>query len=225
VTVDFVHPSADLGGYDLILVCTLYSVTDEAAGSIAAAASDGATVLISYFSGIVDERDHIRLGGYPGAFRELLGIRTEEFHPLFPGTPVTLSDGTTGSVWSEQVQALEATEVLSTFTHYPLEGVPAVTRRATGAGSAWYLATLPDADGVDALTARLLEEAKVTSAAEASAAVELVRRRSADGRSFLFAINHSREDVAVKSDGVELLGGQRFTGVVPAGAVAVIAED
>ena len=65
----------------------------------------------------------------------------------------------------------------------------------------------------------------MTSAAEASAAVELVRRRSADGRSFLFAINHSREDVAVKSDGVELLGGQRFTGVVPAGAVAVIAED
>lgn len=225
VTVDFIHPSADPRGYDLILVCTLYPVTDEAAASIAASASDGATVLISYFSGIVDERDHIRLGGYPGAFRKLLGIRTEEFHPLFPGTSVALSDGTTCSVWSEQVQPDETTEVLSTFTHYPLEGVPAVTRRATGAGSAWYLATLPDADGIDALTARLLEEAKVTSAAEVSAAVELVRRRSADGRSFLFAINHSREDVAVKSDGVELLGGRRFSGVVPAGAVAVIAED
>jgi hypothetical protein len=63
----------------------------------------GATVLVSYFSGIVDERDHIRLGGYPGAFRELLGIRTEEFHPLLEGGEVTLSDGTIGRIWSEHV--------------------------------------------------------------------------------------------------------------------------
>lgn len=65
----------------------------------------------------------------------------------------------------------------------------------------------------------------MTAAAEASAGVELVRRRSADGRSFLFAINHTRDDVTVKADGDELLSGARFGGVVPAGAVAVIAED
>ena len=229
VSTDFVHPSADLSGYDLILVCTLYAVTDSAAASIAAAAEGGATVLISYFSGIVDEQDHVRLGGYPGAFRELLGIRTEEFHPLFPGSTVTLSDGTVGSVWSEHVHVAESggapAEVLATFTDYPLDGVPALTRRSTGAGAAWYLATLPDADGIDSLTARLLEEAGVTAVAEASAGVELARRRSADGSSFLFAINHSRADVTVKADGDELLSGARFSGVVPAGAVAVIAED
>ena len=225
VTADFVHPTAQLAGYDLILVCTLYSVTDEAAASIAAAAENGATVLVSYFSGIVDERDHVRLGGYPGAFRDLLGIRTEEFHPLFPGTSVTLSDGTASSLWAENVQALDGTDVLATFTHYPLDGVPALTRRTTGAGSAWYLATLPDAEGIDTLTARLLDDAKVETVAEATSGVELSRRRSADGRTFLFAINHGREDVTVKSDGDELLSGERFRGVVPAGAVAVIAED
>ncbi len=79
------HPSAPLDGYDLVLVCTLYAVADAAAANIAAAAPAGATVLVSYFSGIVDEQDHIRLGGYPGAFRELLGIRVEEFHPLLAG--------------------------------------------------------------------------------------------------------------------------------------------
>ena len=232
ITADFVHPSSDLSGYDLILVCTLYAVTDAAAASIAAAAEAGATVLISYFSGIVDEMDHVRLGGYPGAFRELLGLRSEEFHPLFPGTSVTLSDGTVfepgtlGSVWSEHVHAAgDSTEVLATFTDYPLGDVPALTRRSVGSGSAWYLATLPDADGIDALTARLVDEAGVTAVTEASTGVELVRRRATDGRSFLFAINHSRADVTVKADGGELLSGARFTGVVPAGAVAVIAED
>ena len=68
-----------------MLACTLYSVNDADAANIAAAAHRGATVLISYFSGIVDENDAVRLGGYPGAFRELLGISVEEFHPLPEG--------------------------------------------------------------------------------------------------------------------------------------------
>jgi len=225
ISTDFVHPGADLSGYELILVCTLYSVTDAAAASIAAAAAGGATVLISYFSGIVDERDHVRLGGYPGAFRDLLGIRSEEFHPLFPGAIITLSDGTDASVWSEHVHAEPATHVEATFTGYPLEGVPALTRRSVGTGSAWYLATLPDAAGIEALTARLVEEAGVRPVTEASVGVELSRRRCDDGRTFLFAINHSTEDATIKADGENLLSGARFSGVVPAGAVAVIAES
>ncbi|GAB12078.1 beta-galactosidase [Arthrobacter globiformis NBRC 12137] len=224
VGVDFVHPAAELAGYDLVLVCTLYCVTDDAAANIAGAAEAGATVLVSYFSGIVDERDHIRLGGYPGAFRELLGIRTEEFHPLLEGGQATLSDGTIGRIWSEHVHA-EGAETLATFTGYPLDGIPALTRRTAGRGAAWYLATLPDRDGIERLLDRLLAEAGVTAAAEAAAGVELTRRVSPDGRRFLFAINHGREDAVVKADGEELLGGGRFSGLVPGGAVAVIAED
>ena len=224
VGVDFVHPAADLSGYRLVLVCTLYCVTDAAAANIAGAAEAGATVLVSYFSGIVDQRDHIRLGGYPGAFRELLGVRTEEFHPLLEGGQVTLSDGTTGRVWSEHVH-LAGAEALATFTGYPLSGVPALTRRSAGRGAAWYLATLPDRDGIESLLDRLLAEAGVAASAEAAAGVELTRRVTADGRRFLFAINHGREDAEVKADGEELLGGGRFGGIVAGGAVAVIAED
>ena len=244
ISVDFVHPDASLEGYDLVLVCTLYNVTDAAAANIAAAARAGATVLVSYFSGIVDERDHIRLGGYPGAFRELLGVTVEEFHPLLAATTVKLSngpggdlggvsgdgpgavlgDGWVGSVWSEHVHATGA-DVLSTFTEYPLDGVPALTRRSVGAGSAWYLATFPDPDGIEALVERLLAESGVTAVAHADQGVELTRRRNADGRSFVFAINHSHADATVNVTGAELLSGERFTGTVPAGRVAVIAED
>lgn len=223
VSVDMVHPSASLEGYDLVLVCTLYSVTDADAANIAAAASAGATVLVSYFSGIVDENDHIRLGGYPGAFRKLLGVRVEEFHPLLAGTLLKLSDGTVSSIWSEHVH-LSGAEALQTFTEYPLEGVPSLTRRPVGSGAAWYLATFPDRDGVEALVDRLLAESCVAPAAVADPGVELVRRRSDDGRSFLFAINHTRSNASVEASGIELLTGERFAGSVPAGSVAVIAE-
>jgi len=224
VSADFVHPSASLEGYDLVLVCTLYNVTDAAAAGIASAARAGATVLVSYFSGIVDERDHVRLGGYPGAFRDLLGVRVEEFHPLLAGSTVKLSDGGVGRVWSEHVHAAGA-EVVSTFTEYPLEGIPALTRRPVGTGTAWYLATFPNRDAIEALVDRLLEESGVAAVAGADQGVELMRRRNADGTSFVFAINHSRADATVRVAGTELLSGERFSGTVPAGAVAVVAED
>ena len=255
VAVDFVHPSASLDGYDLVLVCTLYNVSDESADNIAAAAHRGATVLVSYFSGIVDEHDHVRLGGYPGAFRDLLGIRVEEFHPLLAGEQLKLSDGGTASIWSEHVHVVgvgpsggaggvgwdraaggdvsgggaaggdSAAEVLATFSEYPLEGVPALTRREVGTGSAWYLATSPGHESLEALVERLLAESGVSPVAVADDGVELTRRRSEDGSSFVFAINHSRMDASVSVSGIDLISGTRFGGTIPAGAVAVVAED
>ncbi|MDQ0922113.1 beta-galactosidase [Pseudarthrobacter sp. W1I19] len=224
VSGDMVHPSASLEGYDLVLACTLYSVTDGAAANIAAAASAGATVLVSYFSGIVDEKDHVRLGGYPGALRELLGVRVEEFHPLLAGTQLKLSDGAVSSVWSEHVH-LAGAEALQTFTEYPLEGVPSLTRHSVGSGAAWYMATFPDREGIESVVDRLLEESGVAPVAAADPGVELTRRRSDDGRSFLFAINHSRSSGTVQASGVDLLSGDRFDGSVPAGGVVVVAED
>jgi beta-galactosidase len=32
---------------------------------------------MSFFGGIVDEHDHVRLGGYPAPFQEVLGMHVE----------------------------------------------------------------------------------------------------------------------------------------------------
>ncbi len=73
------------------------------------------------------------MGGYPGAFRELLGIRVEGFHPLLAGGRLKLSGGGVSSVWSEHVH-LAGAEAVQTLTEYPLGGVPSLTRHAVGAG-------------------------------------------------------------------------------------------
>ncbi|WP_426996855.1 Beta-galactosidase C-terminal domain [Pseudarthrobacter sp. N5] len=72
---------------------------------------------------------------------------------------------------------------------------------------------------------RLLGESGVAAVAVADSGVELTRRRARDGRSFLFAINHSRADAGVEASVVDLLIGSRCTGTVETGGVAVIAED
>jgi len=225
IAADVVHPSADLSSYRLVVVPTLYLMTDEGAAAVAAAAEAGAQVLVTFFSGIVDEADHIRLGGYPGALRELLGVRVEELNPLLPGDAVRLDDGTTGVVWSERLD-LRGAEALASYAEGPLKGVPALTRRQVGAGAAWYLATRLQGDDLDALVGRLADAAGVRAPYDCQAGVELVRRRSADGSS-LFALNHRDDEVAVDVDGHDLVTDSPTQGrlVLAPGGVGVVREQ
>ncbi|MEV1109324.1 beta-galactosidase [Micromonospora sp. NPDC049751] len=225
VTADIVHPSSDLSGYRLVLAPTLYLVRDADVEALRRFAEAGGTVAVTYFSGIVDENDHIRLGGYPGAFRDLLGVHTEEFFPLREDEHVELDDGGAADVWTEWLHADDA-EVLASYTDGPLPGVPALTRRPVGAGVAWYVGARLDEPATDRLVSRLLDEAGVRPAAQAPTGVEVVRRRDGE-RTWLFAINHTSSDVRISATGDELLTGTRCAGelTVPAGEVAVVRED
>jgi beta-galactosidase len=223
ITADVVHPSADLSGYRMVVVPTLYLVTDEHAAAVAAAARAGAQVLVTFFSGISDEHDHVRLGGYPGAFRDLLGVRVEEFFPLMPGETVELESGR-GEVWSEDVTATTA-EVRSRYAAGPLAGRPALTRAVAGSGAAWYLSTLPDDPALAALLDEVAEAAGVRPVADVPAGVEVVRRRGEHG-SWLFLLNDTDAEQRVVAPGHDLVAGTRVeTVVLPAGGVAVVRED
>ncbi|KRE93457.1 beta-galactosidase [Nocardioides sp. Soil774] len=228
VGVDVVHPSADLSSYKLVVVPTLYLVSDEAAAAVAAAAEAGATVVVTYFSGIVDEHDHIRLGGYPGAFRDLLGVRTTEFLPLLEGESVRvegLGDAAVGAdTWAEDLELAGASAV-ATYVDGPAAGLPAVTRREVGSGSAWYVATRLDPAGTDRLVEHLVAESGVEQLPGAGADVE-VTRRVGDAASWLFVINHGGAPAAVPVHGHDLVTGRDVAGdlEVAAGGVAVVRE-
>ncbi|MFN7150289.1 MAG: beta-galactosidase [Microthrixaceae bacterium] len=224
VGVDFAHPEADLSGYRLVLVPGLYLVDDAAVQNLRHFVRGGGTVVVTYWSGIVDEHDHVRLGGYPGAFRDLLGIRTEEFFPLLEGQKVRLDDGSTGDLWTEWVH-LDGAEAETSYADGPLPGVPAVTRHTYGEGTAWYVATRPDPAAMRRLLERACRAAGVDPAAQTRAGVEVVRRRGED-TSYLFLVNHTDEAAEVTTSGTNLLTGEPVEGVtaVPAGDVVVIRE-
>ena len=225
VGVDMVAPEADLTGYRLVVVPTLYLVTDAAAERVAEAARGGASVLVTYSSGLVDENDHVRLGGYPGAFRELLGIWVEEFAPLRSGESVRLDDGTTADLWTE-VLHLRGAEAVTSYADGRLPGVPAVTTAAAGQGHAWYVATRLDPAAVAALIDRLLSEAGVRPVVPTRPGVEVVRRTAEDGRSWLFAINHTEEPAVLEVRGHDLVADEEVDGTleVGPGGVAVVRE-
>ncbi|KOX16065.1 beta-galactosidase [Saccharothrix sp. NRRL B-16348] len=225
VTVDFVPPGADLSGYRLVVLPALYLVDD--ASPYERYVEAGGRLLVTFLSGISDSRGHVHLGGYPGAFRDLLGVRTEEFHPLREAEQVSLDDGSTAAVWTEHLHATTA-QVLASYVDGPLPGVPAVTRNDGGTGVAWYVACGLTGDGLDRLTATVLADAGVTGTG--SATVEVVRRRgevAGSAASWLVAINHGESDAELPAVGVELLSGERVAGrlVVPPGHVVVVREE
>ncbi|AEV87609.1 beta-galactosidase [Actinoplanes sp. SE50] len=216
VTCDVVAPGAELTSYKVVVVPCLYMVDDLAAVRIADFVAAGGKLLVTFFSGIVDERDRIRLGGYPGAFRDVLGVRVEEFAPLKPGDEVRLSNGATATLWTERLRVTTA-EPVASYLDGPLLGVPAVTRNAFGAGTAWYAATALDAG---ALRDLLREITGVT--AEKPKNTEVVRRGH-----YLFVINHGAEPIEYPVTGFDLVTEKATDGLlrVEGGGVAVVREE
>ncbi len=215
-TADVVHPDADLSGYRLVIVPTLYLCDDGVEPALRGVVERGGHVLVTYFSGIVDGNDHVRLGGYPGAFRDLLGVRVEEFAPLAPGAPIALDDGSRADLWTE-VLTTQGAEVVASYVDGPLPGTPAITRH----GTAWYVATRLDEAATSALADRITREAGVRRLDEPRPGVEVVRRGP-----YTFVLNRSDADVTVPASGRDVLTGTDHHGkvTVAPGSAAVVRE-
>jgi beta-galactosidase len=163
-------------------------------------------------------------GGYPGAFRALLGAWSEEFRPLQAGESTSLDDGSTVREWTEDMVLAGASPVLS-YVDGDGAGRPAVTRRDIGDGSAWYVSAALEADSAQRLVDGLIAELGLPRTVDAPAGVEAVRRRTTSGDA-LFLINHTSEPAHIPAGGVDLLTGDHTgpTTWVPAGGVVVVME-
>jgi beta-galactosidase len=228
--VDFAHPGADLSRYRIVIAPNLYLVSDADAENITRFVAGGGTLLMSFFSGIVDENEHIRLGGYPAPFRELLGLFVEDFVPFSGGEKnrILAQDGASYAcdLWADLVH-LEGAEPIASYERGFYAGIPAVTRHAFGEGEAYYLGTRPEERYTKEILATACREAGVETPLEAPPGVEIVRRKTGDA-SFLFVLNHKDESVELrlKGPGRDLLTGTEQAGelILEPMGVAVLEE-
>jgi beta-galactosidase len=193
----FVFPgvSTDLGDHRMIVVPHLYLVSDEAAAAFREYVAAGGSLVVGYLSGIAEPDTRIRLGGYPGAFREVLGVRVVEWHPS-PADAFVLDDGSAASRWRERVETAGASTV-ARYTDGVLAGAPAITRHRYGSGSAWYVSTALDDESLTRLLRSVAREAGVEPVLPGvPASVEVVRRGP-----LLFLLNHGMPAATVRLPG------------------------
>ncbi|MGH3252643.1 MAG: beta-galactosidase, partial [Trebonia sp.] len=174
LTADFAHPEADLSRYRLVVVPSLYLTTERAAANLRRYVEGGGTLVVSCFSGIVDDRDRVHPGPYPGALRDVLGLTVEEWLPLRAGERVTLTweepgmaagtaGGTAGAAdtWTEEL-TLAGAKPVAWYADGPAAGGPAVSRHDLGDGRAWYVSARTDGPTTAALLAAACDSAGLT---------------------------------------------------------------
>ena len=136
-------------------------------------------LVTTYFSGTVDENDRVWLGGYPGALRDVLGVRVEEFVPLLPDERVALSNGAAVAKWTERMRVVDdSVAVLASYDDGAVAGGPAITRRPVNGGGATYVALDLGVDGIRMLVTQLSDgiPALRGDARAAAGALELIVR-------------------------------------------------
>ena len=221
VTTDFAHPEADLSGYRLVVAPASYLLTASAAQNLTTFVENGGTLVVSFFSGIVDENDTVHDGGFLAPLRTALGLTVEEFLPLREGERVHLDGpGMVGDVWAEDI-ALEGASVVARYTDGPAAGRPAITRNALHSGAAWYVSTRLSVEALSVVMRAAYQDAGLTPSGLPSD-LEVIRRRG-EAADFVVGINHDEEPVELPVAGTDLLTGRTSDRhQVPGGGVAVV---
>ncbi|TFV99920.1 beta-galactosidase [Leifsonia flava] len=204
IVTDFAAPGADLSGYDLVIAPSLFCASESELQNLADYAETG-TLLVTYLTGITDETTRLTPSGYLGPLAATLGIQIDEFSPRAThraDEPRRISGGVQGNygVWSEIITAKTA-EVVARFDDGTASGHPAVTRRPTTSGTAWYSAAELDRTAISDLLGRVIEDTDVEPEfLENAPGVEVVRRGG-----LVFAINHGRTTATVTVESVAMV--------------------
>jgi len=206
ITVDFAHPESDLSKYKLVIAPNLYLVNDASAKNINQYVGNGGNLLMSFFSGIVDENEHIHLGGYPAPFRELLGLEVEEYAPYSETQTnmIRTTDGTkfTCTFWGDVIHTKNA-KAIATFEQDYYAGNAAITQNQYGKGNAFYVGTVPDNNGMKWILDLVCKTTDIKPT-NIPADVEMLHRTNGKAE-FVFLLNHSGKKVNVPIEGHDLL--------------------
>lgn len=203
LAIDFVESTGDLSKYRAIVAPLLHMLRPGVARQLEQFVEQGGVLLTTFFSGIVDQNDHVVLGGYPAELRKLLGIYVEEFDPWTHEmtNQVVIQEGPLQgtypcTLWGELLH-LEGAQALGTFAgDYYAQG-PALTVHPFGKGYAYYLATQASNELLDGLAQLLCQQASVPALMQPSEGVEVTRRTRADGSDIYFLLNHTDQAAQV----------------------------
>lgn len=217
VSVDIVNEETCMKkNYDMIIAPCHYMCSEEFSEQVKEYVKNGGTFITTFYSGITDTTDNVVLGGYPGRFREVLGLWVEEIDGMYPHmkNSVVLGDGSSyecGTICD--IIRLETAQAMGLYGKDFYRGTPCVTENIYGKGRALYIGTSPEYS----LIKRLVSEECQRSGIECTDLpdnVELCRREK-DGAVFTFLLNHNNEPCNVEIEGYysDLLTGNKIGGL------------
>lgn len=197
--VDFVHPEGDLSPYSLVVVPSLYIVTDATAENLTRFVERGGKLIATFFTGVVDEHEQIDPRGAPGKLRELFGLWVEEWDGCPRGETGTIAfdDGMTVSTsYLHEVLQIDGARAWARYGTGFYASQPAMTMNQVGEGLVYYLGTRIETEYLANFINLVAHDCGIRPILRQQEGIEVSIRMKGDQR-FLFILNHRDERTIV----------------------------
>ena len=207
VDVDVIDEEQSLEPYKIVAAPMMYLVKPGVAEKLEKFVSGGGVLLMTYWSGIVDENDLCFLGGFPGPLKKLAGIWSEEIDSLYPDehNSICMGEGNELEIEGEYECGFlldlihpETARVQAVYGSDFYKGMPALTVNDFGKGKAWYLTARPEERFLQALYARLVRQAGLKPILDSVPAGVQVTSRVKEGQLYRFIMNFGDNAAQVK---------------------------
>ena len=195
---DIITMEHDLSDYKLVTVPMAYMFYHGYAEKLCTFAENGGTLVISYWSGLVDETDKCYLEGTPHGLMEAAGIRTEEIDALYDweenhGIPETGNHlGITKSYTCKnlcELAKVSDAEVMMRYSEDFYQGYPVLTHKKYGKGHVYYVAADMEAAFYEDFLGRAVDEAGVDTPLDFVPEGVSVTTRETEDTEYLFIQN------------------------------------
>ena len=206
--VDIIAMEHDLSDYQLVTAPMAYMFKEGYEAKLRQFVENGGTLVLSYWSGLVDETDRCFLGGTPYGLMDAAGIRAEEIDALYDweenhGIPETGNHLGITSVYScknlcelAKVQGAEV-EVLMHYGEDFYQGYPVLTHKTFGKGHIYYVAADMELAFYEDFLGRAAEEAGMVPPLKFIPEGVSVTTRETEDTEYLFIQNYARKPQAV----------------------------
>ncbi|HOO26943.1 MAG TPA: beta-galactosidase [Lachnospiraceae bacterium] len=209
IPVDLISCEDRLEDYKIVFAPLHYMVKPGVADRIKKYVEAGGRFVTTFFSGYVNENDHVTVGGYPGELRELLGIWVEEIDALPDERENHFSYNGVRYPAKLLCDLLhpEGANVRSSYEEDFYEGMPVLTENSYGKGTAYYIATSSNEAFYHTYLKELCGEAGVIPLISSGTKQLEVTLREKPGVNYYFFLNHSPQEIVFPAPaaGVDLL--------------------
>lgn len=167
LNVDVIDMEQSLEGYKIVAAPMLYMFRAGFEQKAREFVEKGGILIMTYWSGIVDESDLCFLEGTPHGLMDVLGLRSEEIDGLYdwesnlavpvPGNSLGIENTYRCEHLCDLVKADQARTLMTYGTDF-YAGKPLLTVHSYGEGNAWYVCADMEQAFYDDIYGRILEE-------------------------------------------------------------------
>ena len=196
--VDVIPPDADLSGYKLVIVPSLYVNRKRVTENIYRFVINGGTVVLTTRSGVKDGNNNCIMDTLPTVFKELIGAEITEFNPTglseqsirdFAGNEFVCR------YWCD-IMHLTSARAYAEYNSDSFRCMPAVTMNRYCGGVAYYVGTVCSRDFYESFVSNLMMQTGIPKLKGLPDGVEVTTRKN-NRDEYICFFNNSGKDVSI----------------------------